>query len=73
MATYYLGVTFGASMNPELVVANTSSAGTAVDYELRMETGNGGTRKGAVEAMAIFAAFINGNGQAGAGANLPPT
>jgi hypothetical protein len=72
MATYYLGVKFGADMNPENVVAGTSTAGAAVDYEMRLETGNGGTRKGAIEALTVIEAFINGNGQAGAGANLPP-
>jgi len=72
MATYYIGVKFGQEDNPDNVVAGTSSAGASVDYELRMETGNGGNRKGAIEAMIQFAQFVNGNGQGGNGANLPP-
>jgi hypothetical protein len=74
MSTYYVGIKFGQEDNPDNVVAGTSTAGTAVDYELRMETGNGGTRQGAILAMIQFAQFINGGGQGpGGGANLPPT
>ncbi len=72
MSTYYLGIKFGQEDNPENVVAGTSSAGASVDCEIRLETGNGGNRKGAIEAMIQFQQFILGNGQAGAGANLPP-
>jgi hypothetical protein len=73
MTTYYVGVKFGQENNPDNLTAGTVSAGAAVDYELRMETGNGGTRKGAIEAMIQFAQWINGGGQNGGGANLPAT
>lgn len=73
MATYYLGRKYGDDANPEKVVAGTSTAGASVDVEVRLETGNNMTKKGAIEQLEVIMAFINGNGQAGAGANLPPT
>lgn len=73
MATYYLGVKYGADANPENVVAGTSSAGASVDVEVRLETANTMSKKGAIEGLITIVNFINGNGQDGAGANLPPT
>lgn len=73
MATYYLGRKYGDDANAEKVVAGTSSAGASVDVEVRLETGNTMTKKGAIEQLEVIINFINGNGQNGSGANLPPT
>lgn len=71
MATYYLGVKFGNDNNPDQVSAGTSSVGSAVDTEVRIDTTNGLTRKGVIEALIVITEFVNGNGANGAGANLP--
>lgn len=73
---YYLGLTRGADGNPENVVAGTSSAGTAVDVEMRMQidpgTGATGlTREDVITRLRTFELFILGNGQGGNGGNLP--
>jgi hypothetical protein len=74
MTTYYAGLKFGSDCNTELVTGGTSSAGSAVDVEVRMDTTNGLTRKGVIEILTIIAAYIEGGGQGpGSGANLPPT
>ncbi len=72
MATYFLGLKFGNDANVEQVSAGTTTAGSAVDVEVRLDTTNVLTRKGAIEALEIIEAFINGGGSGpGAGANLP--
>lgn len=73
---YYLGLQRGGIMDPESVTAGTSSAGTAVDLEVRIQINNGTTatnitRKDCVELLDVILAFINGGGSAGGGANLP--
>jgi len=73
MATYYVGTKFGQEINPDNLIAGTSSAGATLDVEVRMETANGLTREGTVLALQQIIAWINGGGQAGAGANMPGT
>lgn len=74
MATYYLGMKYGQEANPENVLAGTSSVGATADLEVRLETGNNMSKKGAIELLTTIIAFINGNGQGpGDGAFLPPT
>jgi hypothetical protein len=74
MATYYLGLKYGADMNPEMVTAGTSSAGSGVDVEVRIDTTNGTTREGSVLILQQIIAFIEQGGQGpGGGANLPAT
>jgi len=74
MATYYLGLKNGQEFNPENVTAGTSTAGAAVDVEVRLETANGLNRNASVLALAQIIAFIEQGGQGpGGGANLPGT
>jgi hypothetical protein len=74
MATYYLGLKNGADMNPEMVTAGTSSAGSGVDVEVRIDTTNGTTRAATVLALLQIIAFVEQGGQGpGDGANLPAT
>jgi hypothetical protein len=73
---YYLGLKRGFDNNPDNVVAGTSSNGTASDIEINIQINNGSTatnitREDVIAAMVVFAAFINGNGAGGNGANLP--
>jgi len=73
---FYLGLKRGGIMDVESVTAGTSSAGTAVDVEVRLQTDpgtgpNGLTRKDANELLDVILAFINGGGSGGNGANLP--
>lgn len=73
---YYLGLQRGAANNPNLVVAGTASAGTAVDVEVRLQINNGSnatglTKKDAVILMDVLEDFINSNGTNHGGANLP--
>lgn len=73
---YYLGVKRGAPLNVNNVVAGTSTAGTAVDVELRLQINDGSnatglTRKDAILAIEILEAFIESGGNNHAGANLP--
>ena len=80
---FYLGLQLGKDFNPENVVAvsNVSAGpgnGTAADVEVRIQINNGSnatniTRKDVVLALELIKAFIEGNGSAGAGANLPAT
>ena len=62
MATYYLGLKRGAEHNPENVTAGTSTAGAAVDIEVRLETGNGLTRSEGIYLLQTIEAFIEGGG-----------
>jgi hypothetical protein len=72
MATYYLGLKRGADFNPDNVTAGTSSAGSGVDVEVRIDTTNGTTREESVLALQQVIAFIEQGGQGpGGGANLP--
>ena len=78
---YYYGITRGAPLNPESVVAQSQASGgpaqgTAADVELRIQINNGSaatniTRQDVLLQLEAIIAFIIGNGQAGAGANLP--
>lgn len=73
---YYLGLKRGAQDTPSQVVAGTSTAGTAVDVEVRIQTNDGSTATGitrldAVLLMEIIEQFIESGGLNNAGANLP--
>ncbi len=73
---YYLGVKRGAPLNVNLVVAGTSTAGTAVDIEVRLQINDGSnatglTRKDAMIALEILEAYIEEGGNNHSGANLP--
>lgn len=75
---YYIGVKRGAPLNVNNVVAGTSSAGTAVDVEVRMQINDGAnatglSKKETVIALEILEAFIEGNGINHNGSNLPAT
>jgi len=78
---YYIGLQYGKDFNVENVVAQSSvnagpAAGTAADVEVRIQINNGSsasgiTKKDAVLMLTQIIAWIEGNGSAGAGANLP--
>lgn len=78
---YYLGLQLGKDFNPENVVALSNASagpanGTAADVELRIQINNGTnatniTRKDVELMVELILAFIESNGSAGAGANLP--
>lgn len=74
---YYLGVKSGDGVNPGLVQAGTSSVGTAVDVEVRLQINDGSqdtslTKLRALIALESIERFIESNGLNAAGANLPP-
>lgn len=73
---YYLGLKRGAENKPSLVVAATSTQGTAVDVEVRLQTDDGSnatglTRQDAKLLLKIILEFIEQGGLNSAGANLP--
>lgn len=72
----YLGLKRGAPFNIGLVVAGASTAGTAVDVELRMQINDGSnatglTRLDVLKIMEILEAYIESGGKNHAGVNLP--
>jgi hypothetical protein len=75
---YYLGATRGANINAFNVTAGTSTAGTAVDVELRIQINNGSnatgiTRKDVNLIIEKLRNYINSGGALGiAGVDLPP-
>lgn len=74
---YYIGVKRGAPLNANNVVAGTSSAGTAVDVELRMQINDGSNatgliRKDVQNAIKVLEAFLESGGNNHNGQNLPP-
>jgi hypothetical protein len=73
MSTFFVGTKFGQEFNPDNLVSGTVSAGATLDVEVRMETANNLTRHGTVLALEQIIAWIEGGGQDGAGANMPPT
>lgn len=73
---YYIGVKRGAPLSINSVTAGTSSAGTAVDVELRMQINDGANatglrRKEALLALEILESFIENGGANHDGQNLP--
>ncbi len=73
---YYIGVKKGASLVQSQVVAAASTAGTAVDVEVRIQINDGATatgisKKDTVIALEIIEKWINENGLNHAGAFLP--
>lgn len=73
---YYLGLKKGAENKPFLVVAGTTTSGTAVDVEVRIQINDGSnatniTRKEVNILMDTIEEFINSGGLNHAGANLP--
>jgi len=75
---YYLGAKRGSNINPFGVTAGASTAGTAVDVELRIQINNGSaatgiTRKDVNLLIEKLRAYINSGGAVGiAGTDLPP-
>ncbi len=73
---YYLGVKKGASAIQGQVVAAASTAGTAVDVEIRIQINDGATatgisKKDTLLALDVIIKWINENGLNHAGAFLP--
>ena len=78
---YYYGLSRGQNFNPEnVVVTATTSAGpaqgTAADVEVRVQINNGSSASGITREdvrllLLTVLEFFDGNGAAGAGANLP--
>lgn len=74
---YYIGVKSGDGLNLGAVQAGTSSVGTAVDVEVRLQINDGSqdtslTRMRALVALETIERFINSGGLNAAGADLPP-
>ena len=75
---YYLGAKRGSTINPFDLTAGTSTVGTAVDVELRIQINNGSnatgiTRKDVNLLLMKILAYINSGGAKGiAGTDLPP-
>jgi hypothetical protein len=64
---YYLGPQRGGPLNVNRVVAGTSTAGSSVDFEVRLQIVNGATptgltRKDSIMLLKIIEAFIDGGG-----------
>jgi hypothetical protein len=73
---YYLGPQRGGPLNVNRVVAGTSTAGSSVDLEARLQIVNGATptgltRKDSIMLLKIIEAFIDGGGNNHDGQNLP--
>lgn len=73
---YYLGLKRGAPFNVNSVVAGTTTSGSAVDVELRLQIDNGTnatglTRKDALLVIEILESFIESGGINHNGQNLP--
>ncbi len=73
---FYLGLKRGAPFNVNSVVAATSTQGSAVDVEVRIQIDNGTsttgiTRKDTVLLLEIIEAFIESGGNNHDGQNLP--
>lgn len=73
---YYIGVRRGEPLNIQAVQTGTSTLGSAVDVELRMQIDNGTAvtnlkRKDVVVDLKILLAFLESGGLQHAGANLP--
>ncbi len=73
---YYLGLKMGAAMNPNLVVMATSTQGSSVDVEVRIQIDNGTsttgiTRLHVLKLLEIIEANIESGGNNHDGQNLP--
>ncbi len=73
---YYLGVKRGANLSINQVTAAASTAGTAVDVEVRLQINDGSnatglTREGALLAMEVLESFIESGGNNHDGQFLP--
>jgi hypothetical protein len=73
---YYIGIKRNGPLNVTGVSAGTSTAGTAVDVEVRLQINDGSnatglTRLDAVKALEVLEAFIESGGNNHDGANLP--
>lgn len=75
---YYLGLARGSNANPLGVTLGTSSAGTAVDVELRVQMDNGSNATGVTRQdvnllVTTILDLVNSGGVKGiAGTDLPP-
>ena len=74
---YYMGVKRGGTNNQFAVVSGTSSAGTAVDVEVRMQIDNGTAATGLTSldvevAIETLKSYLHSSGLNHAGTNLPP-
>jgi len=73
---YYVGAKRGSGLNPDLLTVGTSTGGTGVDVEVRMQINNGSTATGLtkLDVLNILCAiekYIESNGFANDGANIP--
>ena len=73
---YYAGLKRGADSYADTVVTGTSSAGTAVDVEIRMQIDNGSgatglTRMDVVKLMELLEKHVVQGGFNNQGTNLP--
>ena len=74
---YYVGIKRGGDNTTFSAVSGTSSAGTAVDVEVRMQMNDGTNaiglnRKDVNVALCTLLSYINDGGTNHAGTNLPP-
>ena len=73
MASNFLGINRGKLEIVGTVTASTAT--TATDFELRIDSGKSSTKEDVIKALRIFEIYILSNGiggGAGAGSNLPP-
>lgn len=73
---YYYGVKRGAPFNPNNVVVGTSTAGTAVDIEVRVQINDGVnatkvTKLDVYKAFELIEALVKNNGINHNGTNIP--
>jgi len=73
---YYVGATRGQNFNTNNVSAGTSSAGTSADVELRMQINTGAANTGltkldVIKSIELLKAYVEANGIAHSGANVP--
>lgn len=71
MADKYLGLRRGDTVAVGNVQAGSSSAGSAVDVEVRWSDSNNLTKLDLVCLLMLIIHFTEGNGANAAGANLP--
>ena len=73
MASNFLGINRGKLEILGSVTASTATSAT--DFELRIDTGKSSTKEDVIKALELFKIYILSNGVgggAGAGSNLPP-
>lgn len=73
MANFFIGINRGKLEILGSVTASTATSAT--DFELRIDTGKSSTKEDVIKAMRLFEIYILSNGVgggAGPGVNLPP-